>query len=86
MRSLRHPHGEEIDGPAPEWLEHIFGHVGSVDAAVLVAVQGVDAMLPDVHHGCCLPQLATKREPEFERTFNRMLRVPSAKELWLRRD
>jgi hypothetical protein len=48
--SVRHPKREEVDKEAPERLEHIFGHVRSVHAAVLVALQSLHSMLPNVHH------------------------------------
>ncbi len=48
--NLRHPKREEVDTIAPEGLEHVFGHVGFVDATVLVAFQSLHAMLPYVPH------------------------------------
>lgn len=47
---IRHPKREEVDAIAPEGLEHVFGHVGFVDATVLVALQSLHAMLPYVPH------------------------------------
>jgi hypothetical protein len=48
--NIRHPKREEVDTIAPEGLEHVFGHVGFVDATVLVAFQSLHAMLPYVPH------------------------------------
>lgn len=39
MFYLRHPHGEEGDGPVPVVGEDIFGHWRLVHAAVLVEAQ-----------------------------------------------
>ena len=58
-RRVRHPHGEEIDSEAPKGLEDIFGHVGAIDAAVLVALERLHAMLADVAHGAAI----ARREP-----------------------
>ena len=49
-RDIRHPKGEEMKEARPKGLEHIFGDVRVIHAAVLVPVKRCNTMCPHVSH------------------------------------